>query len=110
MNLFSSLFNWGLRARLEAIAADVAQQTRSQVWQAVHHRVGKLPHHEARGYIRVRAGAIIRQAVQEAVAISHESDTRLHEVTEMAFENSIRLALTESRTVHVEPAKRSKAA
>lgn len=109
MNLFSSIFNWGLRARLEGIAAEVAQETRASVWREVQHRIGKLPHNEARGYIRVRAGAIIRQAVEEKIAVKGESDLRLNEITEMAFKAAIRLALTERRTVRVE-AQTSKAA
>ncbi|MCR9117643.1 MAG: hypothetical protein NXI22_11925 [bacterium] len=110
MNLLRSLLDWGHTARIATLADEVARRSRPHVWNAVRQRINQLTHNEARGYVRARAGEIIRQTAEQALESSGESALHLNELIENSFESSIRLVLTESRTVRIESAVERNAA
>ena len=63
MDWLGTLRTWLVGPDLNAIAEQIAVERRGAVWQRVHHRVAHLALAEARGYVRIKAAKIVREAV-----------------------------------------------
>ena len=65
MKWVGMLRTWLVGPDLNAVAEDIAAQYRNAVWHRVQHRVGGLPLAEARGYVRIKAAALVQEAVDQ---------------------------------------------
>ena len=61
------LRKWLIGPDLDAVAEEIAAQRRSAVWQRIGHRAVGMPLAEARGYVRIKAASLVKQAVAERV-------------------------------------------
>jgi hypothetical protein len=102
-----NIFNW-LLPRRSASIAEVAHRAASLVVESirpqVEPRLATMGVHEARGYVRARAGFLVREAVEMVTA--HDPPGRRHQATVVqtaALEEIVRLLYrrpeTRQRTV-----------
>lgn len=68
MSALNLLFaRWPLSQQVAAMAERVAGRSRMAAWQRVHERLAKLGPTEARGYVRARSIAVIKEETERLI-------------------------------------------
>lgn len=65
MQWVEKLRAWLVGPDLDAVAESIAADCRCAVWQRIHQRALGLTLAEARGYVRIRAGHVVKSAVAD---------------------------------------------
>ena len=77
-------------------AVTIADRSREAVWDRVQDSIFQMDVPEARGYVRARAAAVIRQQVAEVLGKRHRfSERMVARIHQLATERVIRLILVD---------------
>ena len=112
MGLAQWMVDWLVTDKVAHLAERVAGRSRLATYQRVCERIGTLDAHEARGYIRARAVAIVTQEADKLIAQEGRSVERLRSQLIAAAMDSLVGAILQQmeQTLRARPAVRRLAA
>lgn len=94
--------NWlswfSTESKMIQIADRLAAQCQEQVWRLVQHNAVDMGPAEARGYIRARAGLIVKNTVEVELAIAGRSGDSDH-LRDLTTDRVVRLISAQLRAV-----------
>ena len=92
--------NWlPSEAKLVQLADRLAATCQDQVWRLVQHQALAMSPAEARGYVRARAGLIVKHTVESELARSQRWQSAGEQLRELTTEQIVRLVAAQVRAV-----------